>query len=371
MLTITSVYRLRQTSDATPILVPQYFYPGDGAFPNRNALTAPTRAKFSPIAPINTSHMSFSGQYGSSPIARPKDVFKRSPDSSCSFYIRMHGGDQAYDSPNGSPRYPGYSSDISDSNGGSMSHSLSEGKMDSLVHPAHRNGGDGPSKRERSRAVLSMGSLEGLAGFGLGRLVTGTPNGTGRRVAGSSLADTSDLSMSHRLEDSPGKRVKRVRMSGIDQISAAPPLAQSNPTAHHGHGESKLPSVPRSGSRLPMRPKILRRSMTPRLYEPRPLGESWKDLADYNPEAPQDEEYSKEYRAKERKAGVIVLALCLLFPPLLLLAAMGVFDTTVDGMTGGEVKGVGKTEKRVAAVVGGLFAIAAVVGGVVAAVLVS
>lgn len=365
MLTTISVYRLRQTSDSTPILVPQYFFPGSGSFPNRNALTTPLRAKLSPVTPINTSAMSFGGQYGSSPITRPQDALKRSPDSNSSYYIRMYGGDQALDSPGGSPRYPDYTPDGSDGHRGSVTHSASEGKVDSLVHPALRDGQ--PSRRERSRAVFSMGSLEGIVGFGLGRLITGTPNGTGRRLAGSSLADNSDLSIGHRL-DSPGKRVKRVRMSGVDDIAPIPSPSpiQHNP-ATHSREEAKAP-VPRSSSRLPMRPKILRRSMTPRLYEPRPLGDSQRDLSEFDIEAPQDTEHSRVYRTKEKRASIIVLALCMLFPPLLLLVAMGTFDTVVDGWTNGQVKGVGKIEKRVAAVVGGAFAIAAVVGGVVAAV---
>lgn len=364
MLTIISVYRIRQTSDAVPILVPQYFYPGDGAFPNRNALSSPIRAKFSPVSPINTSAMFFGGQYNSSPIAKPQDAYTRSPDSSNSYY-RMQGGDQAFDSPIESPRYPYPSSDGYDSHRGSMTHSHSENKMESLVHPALRNGGDGePSKYERSRAVVSMGSLEGITGFGMGRLITGTPNGTGRRLAGSSLADTSDLNI---IQDSPAKRV---RMSGIDQIALVSPLVQHNPTEPR-YERKKGIKVPRYGLRLPRRPKDLRRSMTPRLYDPRPLGDSWRDLSSYNPEAWQEDEYNREYRAKEKRASMIILALCVLFPPLFLLAAMGAFDTTVDGWTNGEVKRVGRVEKRIAAVAGGLFAIAAVVGGVLAVVLVT
>lgn len=364
VLTIISIYRIRQTSDAAPILVPQYFYPNDGAFPNRNALSSPIRAKFSPVSPINTSAMSFGGQYNSSPIAKPQDAYTRSPDSSHSYY-RMHGGDQAFDSPIESPRYPYASSDGYDSHRGSMTHSHSENKMESLVHPALRNGGDGhPSERGRSRAVVSMGSLEGITGFGMGRLVTGTPNGTGRRLAGSSLADTSDLNIT---QDSP---VKRVRMSGVDQIALVSPLVQHNPTEPR-RGQKKGIKVPRSGLRLPRRPKDLRRSMTPRLYDPRPLGDSWRDLATYNPEDWQDDGYTREYRAKEKRASMTILALCVLFPPLFLLAAMGAFDTTVDGWTNGEVKRIGRVEKRVAAVAGGIFAVAAVVGGVVATVLVT
>lgn len=363
MLIIISVYRIRQTSDAVPILVPQYFYPSDGAFPNRNALSSPVRAKFSPVSPINTSAMSFAGQYNSSPITKPQDAYKQSPDSSHSYY-RMHGGDQAFDSPATSPRYPYANSDGYDSRRGSMTHSHSENKMESLIHPALRNGGDGnPPKRERSRAVLSMGSLEGITGFGMGRLVTGTPNGTGRRLAGSSLADNSDLNIS---QDSP---VKRVRMSGIDQISILPPPVKYSPTERR-HGLKDI-KVPRYISRLPRRPKNLRRSMTPRLYDPRPLGDSWMDLANYSPEAWQENDYGKEYRAKEKRASMTILALCILFPPLFLLVAMGAFDTTVDGWTDGEVKRVGRVEKRIAAVAGGVFAVAAVVGSVVAVILVS
>lgn len=359
---------MRETDDATPILVPQYFYPSDGAFPNRNALTSPIRAKIAPLAPIRTRAISFSGRYGSSPITRPEEA-KRSPDSSKSFHLQVMGGDQALDSPDRSPHFADYISDGSGSHRGSMTHSMSENKMQSLVHPALRNPERQSARGERQRPAVSMGSLEGLAGFGLGRLVTGTPNGTGRRIAGSSLADDSDLSMGDRPQDSSDKSPKRAQMGGVDDITFVPPL-QRNPTEPHYSAKAKA-SIPRSSSRLPMRPKILRRSMTPRLYDPRPLGESWKDLPNYDAEAMRNDAHSREYRMKEKRAGRITLAFCLLFPPLLLLAAMGTFDATVDAWTEGEVKGVGRPEKRIAAVVGGVFAIGVVAGGVAAAVLVA
>ncbi|KAH0606673.1 uncharacterized protein H6S33_003507 [Morchella sextelata] len=355
------VYRMRQTSDETPILVPQYFYPSDG-FPNRNALTTPTRSTFSPLSSINTSNagaMPFAGQYGSSPIAMPKNVLTR--DSSSSFYMRM-GGDQAVDSRNcspRSPRFPEYGS-MPGSPFESNTHSPNE---TTPIHPALRSPEQTPVHKGGRRQDISTGNQHGIE---MDLLVTGTPGGTGRRLAGSSLAGGSDTMSNDRLGVDTRKQV---RMSGIDEVNFIPPLQDSTTNASRKKESRSWASL--YGTRLPRRPKDLRRSMTPRLYDPRRISDSWTDISNDDPEAMRGESHNRTYRMQEKRLGRIILALCVLFPPLLLLVAIGSFDAMVDSWSNGEVKGVGKSEKRIAAIVGGVLAVSAVVGGVVAAIVVA
>jgi hypothetical protein len=249
---------------------------------------------------------------------------------------------------------------------------MSDNKMAALVHPALRKSSKAPAYASRSRAVVSMGNLEGIVGIGTKPFVTGTPGRTGEKTVGSSLADTSDLG--YAIEDSPAKDhspFKRVRV-GVNPDDDITPV----PDPHLEDAEQNVPNVQRKKSqrvhvstgRL-MRPKNLRRSMTPRLYDPRPLGDSWKDLTDL--ESLPDREQTIEYRKREAKAGRILLGFCLLFPPLLLVVAWGGFDATVEGWTTGQVKGVGEAEKRLAAWVGGIFAVCVVVGIIIGSVLVS
>lgn len=355
------VYRMRQTSDETPILVPQYFYPSDG-FPSRNALTTPTRSTFSPLSSINTSNagaMPFAGQYGSSPIAMPKNALTR--DSSSSFYIRMMGGDQAVDSRDCSPRSPRYSEYGPDTPGSPFESSPYPPNDATPIRPMLRSPEQTPVHKGGRRQDISVGDHHGIE---MDMLVTGTPGGTGRRLAGSSLAGGSDTVSNDRFGVDARKQV---RMSGIDEVNFVPPLQDSTINAPRKKGSRGWLSL--YGTRLPRRPKDLRRSMTPRLYDPRRISDSWTDIPNDDPEAMRNEPRSRVYRMQEKRLGRIILALCILFPPLLLLVAIGSFDAMVDSWSNGEIKGVGKPEKKIAAIVGGVIAVGAVVGGVVAAIL--
>lgn len=353
---------MRQTSDETPILVPQYTFAPDSSFPNRNALTSPILAKPSPPNLRGPGNETPATWFGGSPIAKPEGAILRSSDSHDSYYAIMQG-DQAGDSyPNSPDRGMNSSSSRK-----SISHSVSDNRMASLVHPALRGGSKASAHPGRSRAALSMGSLEGIVGIGMRSLVTGTPG----KMVGSSLADNSDLG--YPLEDTPPKRKappKKVRMSlNLDEIVPAPESRSEDLRSSERHVQRKKSLRVQVPSRKSMRPGDLRRSMTPRLYAPRPVGDSWKDLTDL--ESLPDHEQAREYRRREAKAGRILLGFCLLFPPLLLVVAWGGFDVTVEGWTSGQVKGVGKVEKKIAAWVGGTFAICVVVGIIVGSILVS
>jgi len=350
-----SVYRMRRTPDETPILVPQYTFSAESSFPNRNALTLPIPAKTSSPNLRGADHIPLATRYGSSPITKPEGAIVRSPDLSDSYYGGMIQGDQADNASAHSARYSGSHK--------SVAQSMSDNRIGELVHPAHRQAS---RASQHNRGVVSMGSLEGITGIGLRAMPSSGLSGG--RFVGSSLADTSDIG--HPLEDTTAERdinPKRVRMStNLDEITPAPQhYFEREPKVQNKRRSYRLPAL---GSR-PMRPKNLRRSMTPHLYAPRPLGDSWKDLADV--ESLPDNEQILEYRKREKKAGRLLLGFCMLFPPLLLVVAWGGFDVTVEGWTSGQVKGVGKVEKRMAAWVGGTFAVCVVAGIIAGAVVVS
>ncbi|RPA94278.1 hypothetical protein L873DRAFT_1793060 [Choiromyces venosus 120613-1] len=344
--------------DQTPILVPQYTFPSESSFPNRNALTLPIPAKISSPNLRGVGHTPLATRYGSSPITKPEGAVVRSPDLNDSYYGGMTQGDQANDTPAHSARSSGSLK--------SIAQSMSESRMEELVHPAHRKASGLSQHGGRNRGVVSMGSLEGITGIGLKPMPS--PGLSNSRFVGSSLADTSDIG--HPFEETTAKsgiNPKRVRMSvNLDEIAPAPQhYFEREPEVQKQRRSIRLPAL---GPR-PMRPKNLRRSMTPHLYAPRPLGDSWKDLADI--ESLPDNEQTLEYRRREKRAGRLLLGLCMLFPPLLLVVAWGGFDVTVEGWTAGQVKGVGRAEKRIAAWVGGAFAVCVVAGIIAGAVVVS
>ncbi|KAG0635850.1 hypothetical protein HOY80DRAFT_1056004 [Tuber brumale] len=352
------VYRMRRTPDETPILVPQYMFSSESSFPNRNALTLPIPAKISSSNLRGADHIPLATRYGSSPITKPEGAVVRSLDLNNSYYSGVIRGGQADDSPAHPARYSGSHK--------SVSQSMSDSQMGELVHPAHRQASRVSRHGGRDRGVVSMGSLEGIAGIGLRSMPS--PGLSGGKFVGSSLADTSDIG--HPLEDTTAKsgiNQKRVRMGvNLDEIAPAPQHYFEREPEVRKKRRSYLP--PALGPR-PMRPKDLRRSMTPHLYAPRPLGDSWKDLADI--ESLPDNEQTLEYRKREKRVGRLLLAFCMLFPPLLLVVAWGGFDVTVEGWTSGQLKGVGRVEKRIAAWVGGTFAVCVVAGIIAGAVVVS
>ena len=103
----------------------------------------------------------------------------------------------------------------------------------------------------------------------------------------------------------------------------------------------------------------MRRSLTPHLYNP-------QDIAlDDRKSDNEVQEHNAAHHQRQQKVGRMLLAACLLFPPLWFVIACGGFDSFVVGWTGGAVRGVGSFEKKIALVLATVVGIGAVIGVVV------
>ena len=248
--------------------------------------------------------------------------------------------------------------------------------------------------------------------------ITGTPDGTGMRQVGSSLADASSPGMN--LSSSPGYPV-----SSPEDI--APPVPQhhvplSRPAPAHlpvgrkqsgqekqqpgvlyeqirAHREllaaegllprSFTPPVPRpisgpltTNSLMNLRSSFLNSSSanaasrshspapfylnpTPPLPPPR---DSEKFIGmDYRLHRHPRENSDTDTAVWKRKQNLsrAILGMCFLFPPLLLLYAYGMLDVLISSLTSGTITHLADREKRIALVVGWTFAGAAICGIVV------
>ena len=103
----------------------------------------------------------------------------------------------------------------------------------------------------------------------------------------------------------------------------------------------------------------MRRSLTPHLYNPQDIA-----LEDRKADG-EVQEHNTNHHQRQQKVGRMLLAACLLFPPLWFVMACGGFDSFVVGWTGGAVRGVGSLEKKIALVLATVVGIGAVIGVVV------
>ncbi|KAL7268004.1 hypothetical protein RUND412_009388 [Rhizina undulata] len=336
------VYRMRQTPDNVPILVPQYNFNPTSSFPNRNALTTPK----------NSSRF----------IARPQSAVLPPPKPRDACIIPQ--GDDAFDSYEPSVHsIPGVFR-TEEVRRKSIVHSRSSNDIDTLVHPALRvPTSDG--KRDR-RNVVSMSSVEVFA-------LTGRNSSEAHSTAGTrtSRVTWSDVPPPRSQGSSTagnkvglGERLTDIT-AALNQLEGGTANSYNNTNDKKKKSKKAELKVPRPARRIPIRPEILRRSMTPRLYRPRPLSDHWRDLFGVNLEGGGNVFEASEYRAKEARAGRIMLAMCLLFPPLLFVLAWGGFDNSVDSWTAGEVKEVGVVEKRIAMVLGSVVVVGVIAGVIV------
>jgi hypothetical protein len=239
-------------------------------------------------------------------LQRPPSAVLRSPTGS------IPQGDDTYDAR------PKTTASPEQHRGSGMPLTRSSNDMNSLIHPALRV--LEPPRKPR-REVISMGSLEvfssGLRGV-------------------SFIGERADTSHTPASED--GQRTTcnndRLRPPSNAQRSSWDPS--------------------RFLSQLPARPKqFLRRSLTPRLWNPQDVD---LDQTKFDP---------VESRQQQRKIGRMLLAACVLFPPMWFVMACGGFDPFITNWTHGAVRKVGGVEKKIALVLATLICLGAVIGVVV------
>lgn len=311
-LTRNSTYRMRQTSDDKPVLIPQYRYDGQLSFPHRNALIPPALA-MPPRSPdgIVYSESSLGNRIGGSILKRPPSAVLRTPTSEEFDLSSIPQGDYTYD---GRPR-TSYTENYQFATPLSKSHN----DMDSLIHPALRN----LSEPVKTREVVSMGSVEV---FGSG--FRGSPFRP--------LASQDEISI---IRDSAGQP---------QDVAFDNNLLQPPPQAKH---------TSRFIGQFPVRPKVfLRRSLTPHLYRP-------QDIAMTDPEL--QGESGVSYRQRQKTIGRLLLVCCILFPPLWFVMACGGFDSFVVTWTNGNVRGVGGVERKIALALAVVVAVGTVIGVVI------
>ncbi|KAI9850544.1 MAG: hypothetical protein M1838_005466 [Thelocarpon superellum] len=250
--------------------------------------------------------------------------------------------------------------------------------------------------------------------------ITGTPEGTGMRQVGSSLADASSPGIMW-SSSSPGHDTTPT----LDRIEAAP--AQP-PAAHLELDEAAAPAkqqpgvlyeqirahrdllaaeglLPRAFTPSPARPPSRRGgrplsflSLRSSLLNPSPAAaKRLTEFPSYEPfcinptprlPTPRDSEaylgfdyhlYRQTREGSSTRASTYhrkrilsrsILALCLLFPPLLLLYGYGMLDVMISSLTSGDVTSLGRREKKVALVAGWALAVGAVIGIVVSMIVV-
>ncbi|TGZ77656.1 hypothetical protein EX30DRAFT_374446 [Ascodesmis nigricans] len=275
-------YRMRETSDHEPILVPEYRFSGT-YFPHRNSLSN---------APQPILHLQPPDSPTGSILRRPPSAVLRSP---------LHESFPPQGDFTGDTRPPS---------------------------PTHHF----TPNRQRSESRTPIISI--------------TP----------SLAADSVTSLpSHLPHHTPQNR---------DSLQP-PSLHLRTPSPAPSRRSSWLSAILPPRFRPDRPQKFTRRSLTPRLYNAHEVAlDAQRDRPGYP-----DDEYEremKEERRTQREAGMLLIALCVLFPPLWFVVAAGGMDGVVAGVTGGKVKAVGRREKRVAgvlgAVVGGVCVVAVVVG---------
>jgi hypothetical protein len=239
-------------------------------------------------------------------LQRPPSAVLRSPTGS------IPQGDDTYDARPKTTTAP------EQHRGTGMPFTKSSNDMNSLVHPALR-GLDPPGKPRRE--IVSMGSLE---------------------VFSSGLRDVTFIDeradTSHKPASEDGQRT-----TSNNDLLRPPPNA---------HRTSWDPS--RFLSQLPARPKqFLRRSLTPRLYNPQDVD---LDQTKFDP---------VEIRQQQRTIGRMLLAVCVLFPPMWFVMACGGFDPFITNWTHGAVRKVGGVEKKIALILATVIGLGAVIGVVV------
>lgn len=393
-------YRMR---DATPegdsILLPAYDFRGGAGFPNRNALTPPRISElfadktYQHPVPLSKQHVN---PFKSSPppVVTEKTLFNtRSPliplqkDFEASPVVRSVKAM--------GPTVP--------------NDSFSSSIWKDTFNQHHEQG--------EAQLPTAEGSFAKMTILGPKINITGTPEGTGMRQVGSSIADASSpgqmwSSSPYRNATSPIDRIEpltpeltpiqmpesamTVRRQGPSEGDISQPdflyneirrhreqLAQEGllfdhidppsarikhsrsqtweteidyPRPHHQNMPSRVLKPMARPVSYNMTPPIPRSGMRERMFF---------DEAHLHQFPHEESSVHVSVFRRKRQLSRAVFALCCLFPPLLLLFGYGMMDTLMVSLSHGEISRFGHREKRAALIVGWGFAGSAIFGIVI------
>ncbi|KAI9791432.1 MAG: hypothetical protein M1835_000340 [Candelina submexicana] len=426
------VYRLRQFSETGQSLrLPDYSYPSGSGFPNRNALTTPIFASssinnpYQHPAPLTKEH---AHPFNSSPpplsseknFSYPHIINRRAIDA------------VLQDAKNTDSKHNMVAAQMSEASEESLVDSLRRYKPDrtpilsfapSLCLDegidAFRPSSTWVSTNDDDTADAgpfdtldgSTGSFSKITTLGPAGNLTGSPQGTGMREVGSSLANGSSPGMiwSSSPPQPTSSPLVDARKSFNDTITSEK-VGQSVKDSVHNHAQCKLSAMCenvcshgqhiRTNGILQRAPMNLETaeaglasvSLSSPQRSPGHLGNSGATVAStasYNEASLLPQLERKEARvtvpfaarlhrlprpassiattSRQRKKALsrTVLGLCLLFPPLLIIYGHGYMDSIMVQITDGQVEHFGRKEKQLACCLGWSLAVSAVVGLVI------
>ncbi|KAI9892060.1 MAG: hypothetical protein M1814_001765 [Vezdaea aestivalis] len=409
-------YRLAEVApEQEPILLPAYDFSNAARFPNRNAMTSPVSSEV------------YVDKTYKHPKALPEDhinPFHHSPtlgqsraSSTFDDHVPMDNG-VAYieaDSPSVYRSKGAFSREESMRQQAVANHAVfnqrsSHGK-DAIGGSFHSSvwmdtfGDLGSEIGDESEAPSRNNSFSKVTVLGPKFNITGTPGGTNMREVGSSLADISSpgpvwtsspnygltpchLELSAKAtpirspppahlglespespsptRDSP--LVTQIRAQR-DQLAAdgllpRPHKAHLQPrSAGHVRGESERPFLNLSISEDPR--SYTQTPPVPRTFEPFIL-----EHAHLQRHPRDDSSHGLILWKRKKNISRVVLCICMLFPPMLLLYGYGFMDNVMISLSHGEISRFGRTEKRLALLLGWGLGLCAIVGIIIGMVIV-
>ncbi|KAI9682250.1 MAG: hypothetical protein M1817_000304 [Caeruleum heppii] len=455
------VFRTREQSpDGKKVKVPAYLYPDSNNFPHRNALTTPTAAagpsnhQYQHPSPLPKSHVH---PFKSSPpvimdsgrkLPRAYDQIAPTPQGN------GKGKVPAVDSPADPPVDPRWATGPPDDTITTKEYPWSDGQygvepvtewdLERFGSPASHEGSepslnwfaaftDVPLNPSHEDLPELNGSFAKATTLGPKVNITGTPNGTGMREVGSSLADASSPGQMFSSSPFPAPETPMSRMDPLSSPGASQVQTPSRARVRFGEGQSSASrSQPRTlyeqirsrheevigedddgvisrpktaasileSQRAVKRTKSSRHGRTKRRVFPEPAinyvgaSDQWFDPGtsfNQTPALPDPSEMDQylgfEYRLyrpprdsssvrsvvceQKRQMSRAVLAMCFLFPPLLIVYAYGHLDGAIASLTSGEITHFGRIEKRVAMWTGWIICSGVIAGIVVSMVVIA
>ncbi|KAI9761289.1 MAG: hypothetical protein M4579_001079 [Chaenotheca gracillima] len=424
-------YRLRQiTPGQAPMLLPTYKYAEGSRFPNRNALTPPMPAwnsknPYRHPSPLSNDH---THPFKSSPPPIKSEI-SPSDRQAPNFLVEEEYAEQH--SPAHFISAQDFAATSNNSTPLNQSSARDDVVQDSLTSSAWASLHPDNSRSNKDEQGLSSrdGSFAKIANLGPKVNITGTPEGTGMREVGSSLANESSpaakwSSSPSRFNSSPMTPLEPLPVSRSPIATPAAALLSRHPLSpqqqmspdlddHIGQHRDLLRTrglLTQTGfpPPPPPKPRILefppRTSMSSQvspkfldvhISKPLPISPPSTDYASRHVRSPtfrapephnfggierearlhqrfrEDSSIAIFTRERKRNISRVILAVCFIFPPLLLLYGYGVLDVVMLELTHGGIRRFGRGEKRFARYAGWIIGTIAIIGIVVSMIVVA